>query len=221
MVKVKWIRLDKPIRPKDYLKQIVPLLPEKYSPLQPNGNGNQSQYLTRIEAELGQLLIRLLSNSDTDLPDELKEVNNELTETGKEEDIKHSSLPKTQREQLIQARLGQGLFRLNVESIESRCRVTGLSDKRLLVASHIKPWRDATNGERLDGNNGFLLSPHVDKLFDKGWISFSDEGRLLLSDRNIRAILSIWAIDEHKGVGSFSKPQKRYLEYHRDVVLKR
>ena len=94
-------------------------------------------------------------------------------------------------------------------------------DKRLLVASHIKPWRDATNDERLDGNNGFLMSPHVDKLFDRGWISFADDGRILIGDRNIRSILSTWAIDGNKRVGTFSKYQKGYLEYHRDKVLKK
>jgi putative restriction endonuclease len=221
MVKVKWVRLETPIRPKNFLNQIAPLLPQKYSPLQANGNGNQSQYLTQINEELAQLLMRLLSDKDTNLPDALNDVENELEESKEEEDIKQSILPETQREQLIQARLGQGLFRANVESIESRCRVTGLADKRLLVASHIKPWRDATNAERLDGCNGFLMSPHVDKLFDKGWISFSDAGRILLADRNIRAVLSIWAIDEYKGVGSFSKRQRGYLEYHRDVILKK
>jgi hypothetical protein len=221
MVKVKWVRLEIPIRPKDYLSEIAPLLPEKYSPLQANGNGNQSLYLTKINAELGKLLMRLVGNTDTNFNDELNDVEHELDEMEKEEEIIHSSLPRTQREQLIQARLGQGIFRSNVEGIESRCRVTGLADKRLLVASHIKPWRDASNAERLDGYNGFLLSPHVDKLFDKGWISFSGDGKLLVADRNIRSILAIWAIDEHKGVGNFSKHQKRYLEYHRDVILKK
>jgi putative restriction endonuclease len=221
MVKVKWVRLEKPVRPKDFLFEIAPLLPSKYSPLQPNGNGNQSLYLTQINAELGQLLMRLVGNTDTNFPDELNDAENEMDEMGKEEDIKHSHLPRTEREQLIQARLGQGQFRANVEGIESRCRVTGLADRRLLVASHIKPWRDATNDERLDGYNGFLMSPHVDKLFDKGWISFSDDGKLLVAGRDIRSILAIWAIDEHRRVGNFSKHQKRYLEYHRDVILKR
>lgn len=220
MVKVKWVRLDIPVRPKDFLGEIAPLLPEKYSPLQSNGNGNQSLYLTKINAELGKLLMRLVGNTDTNFTDELNDVENEVEEMEKEEDINHSKLPRTQREQLIQARLGQGLFRLNVEGIESKCRVTGLADKRVLIASHIKPWRDASNAERLDGYNGFLLSPHVDKLFDKGWISFSDEGRLLVADRDIRSILTIWAIDEYRGVGNFSKHQKKYLEYHRDVIFK-
>jgi len=221
MVKVKWVRLETPIRPKDYLDEIAPLLPSKYSPLQSNGNGNQSLYLTKINAELSKLLMRLVGNTDTHFADELNDVENELDEMEKEEDIRHSHLPRTEREQLIQARLGQGVFRSNVEDIESRCRVTGLADKRLLVASHIKPWRHATNDERLDGYNGFLLSPHVDKLFDKGWISFSDDGRLLVGDWDIRSVLAICAIDEHRGVGNFSKRQKRYLEYHRDVILKK
>jgi hypothetical protein len=220
MVKVKWIRLEKPVRPKDYLREIVPLLPKKYSPLKADGDGNEGVYLAQINAELGQLLMRLAGNNDINISDELSDAEKELDEMEKEEIIRHSQLPRTEREQLIQARLGQGQFRSNVKLIESCCRVTGLTDKRLLVASHIKPWRDATNDERLDGHNGFLMSPHVDKLFDKGWISFSDDGRILVADRNVRSILAIWVIDEHRGVGNFSKHQKRYLEYHRDVIFK-
>ena len=73
----------------------------------------------------------------------------------------------TERDALTKARLGQGLFRHRVAEREPACRVTGLKRQEFLVASHIKPWRDCDNSERLDGANGLLLSPHVDKLFDR------------------------------------------------------
>ncbi len=168
MVKVRWVRLKTPIRPKDFINEIAPLLPEKYSPLRGDGNGNQGVYLTQVNSRFVDLLLRIITKADGDLPDELQEAENDVSDLEVEKQIIQSNLQKTERDQLIQARIGQGLFRGNVEKSRSKCRVTGLSDKRLLVASHIKPWRVASNEERLDGNNGFLMSPHVDRLFDGG-----------------------------------------------------
>ncbi len=221
MVKVKWVRLKTAIRPKDFINEIAPYLPEKYSPLRGDGNGNQGVYLTQVNSRFVDLLLRIITKADGDLPDELKEAENDVSDLEVEKQIIQSNLQKTERDQLIQARIGQGLFRGNVEKIESKCRVTGLSDKRLLVASHIKPWRVASNEERLDGNNGFLMSPHVDRLFDGGWISFADDGKILIGDRDIRSILSVWAIVVYREVGALSKNKNTYLENHRDGVLKR
>ena len=67
----------------------------------------------------------------------------------------------TFREQLVRARRGQGVFRANVLLREEACRVTRVNEPRHLKASHIKPWRDGTDAERLDGANGLLLSPHA------------------------------------------------------------
>ena len=99
-------------------------------------------------------------------------------------------------------------------------RVTGLDIKSHLIASHIKPWRDSSNEERLDGNNGLLLSPHVDHLFDKGFISFSEEGRILISPYLDRNVLSLWKIDPNLNVGRFNKQQSTYLSYHQKKVFK-
>ena len=107
------------------------------------------------------------------------------------------------------------MFRLRLEGIESRCRLTGVSDKRLLVASHIKPWRYSTNPERLDGYNGLLLSPHVDKLFDRGWISFSDQGKILCAKQDIKKVMLRWNLNPEMDVGSFKSEQRAYLAYHR------
>ena len=85
----------------------------------------------------------------------------------------------TERDALTKARLGQGLFRHRVSEQEPACRVTGLARQEFLVASHIKPWRSCANSERLSGSNGLLLSPHVDKLFDRHWISFDSAGELI------------------------------------------
>jgi hypothetical protein len=81
-------------------------------------------------------------------------------------------IPDTEREALIVARRGQGLFKLRVMEIETRCRITGVTNPVHLRASHSKPWRDSNNEERLNGENGLLLTPTIDHLFDRGLYQF-------------------------------------------------
>src|SRR5471032_2878361 len=65
--------------------------------------------------------------------------------------------------------------------IERACRITGVTREEHLRASHCKPWRDSSNEERLDGENGLLLTPNADHLFDRGFIGFEDNGDVLVS----------------------------------------
>ena len=71
----------------------------------------------------------------------------------------------TEKRQVVLARRGQGKFRERVSKIEHACRITGVNRPEHLIASHCKPWRDCeSNDERLDGENGLLLTPTVDHL---------------------------------------------------------
>nr|WP_272490457.1 HNH endonuclease signature motif containing protein [Rhizobium leguminosarum] len=131
------------------------------------------------------------------------------------------------------ARRGQGLFRENVERLEKECRLTGVTNRMLLIASHIKPWRSClTAQERLDGNNGLLLTPDADFLFDRGFISFDDSGRPILSSRLCRADLCRMGLGRFadgfqpandliggERPASFRTEQKGYLSYHRSNVF--
>jgi len=220
LVQVQWTVFDKPFSPKDYLSEIVPLLPDKYSPIQDNGEGNQKCYLASISDDLGNLLLFVAQDNNAGVKELINESEQSVLDDATESEIKNQAIPKTEQEQLIKARRGQGIFRLNVEEIEKRCRLTGVIDKRFLIASHIKPWRISSNIEKLDGNNGLLLSPHVDKLFDKGWISFTDRGQILCSDDIIERLMRIWSLDVKKDVGSFNERQKSYLNYHRSNIYK-
>jgi predicted restriction endonuclease len=92
---------------------------------------------------------------------------------------------------------------------------------KFLIASHIKPWRDSNNEEKLDGNNGLLLSPHLDKLFDKGFISFSELGEILISSSEVGIILKKWGIDTNINIGGFNRKQKEYLDYHRQKIFQK
>jgi predicted restriction endonuclease len=134
-----------------------------------------------------------------------------------------STLDSTEKEALVLARRGQGLFRDRVRRIESRCRVTGVERAEHLRASHIKPWRDSTNEERLSAENGLLLTPSIDHLFDRGFISFTDRGRLLVSSvahPDSMRRMGV-ATDGRIEVGGFTQMQSEFLEYHRDQVFLR
>lgn len=131
-----------------------------------------------------------------------------------------TTISSTEREALIKSRKGQGKYKRRLLEVESQCRVTQTSDIRFLVASHIKPWRTSTNSERLDGNNGLLLAPHIDVLFDNGWISFSDAGDMLVSDQSIEQQLNLWNLVLPIHIGSLSDEQASYMQYHRETIFK-
>jgi hypothetical protein len=95
-----------------------------------------------------------------------------------------ANLPRsTEAERLVVQRVGQDIFRQGLlEYWEGRCAITGLAIPELLRASHIKPWADcATDAERLDVFNGLLLAPHLDALFDQGFITVADDGKVIVS----------------------------------------
>jgi hypothetical protein len=205
------------------MELIRPLLPSKYSPLQTNGNGMQSGYLSQISEELADRLVGLADAvfpnippaTDPDPPEEIVAQEEELANLQGRMDV-----GEVERAQLANARRGQGIFRTNVRMNETRCRVTGITDPAHLRASHIAPWKDCTNVEKLRGCHGLLLAPHVDHLFDRGWISFTDDGDLLVGKGLSLALLQPWGIPAELNVGPFSQLQARFLNYHRTQVFR-
>ena len=123
--------------------------------------------------------------------------------------------------ELADARNGLGPFRAAVEQIEGACRVTGVMDRRHLHAVHIKPWADCGDDERMDGNNGLLLSPHVAHLFGRGYVSFSDNGQLLVARQLNSTVLKRWAITLPIPPRGFAAKQKPYLAWHREHVFEK
>lgn len=205
------------IRPKDHLALIAAKLPEKYSPIQANGNGNQGTYLAAIPFDLGQLLLQLTQTTWSILDSDSESSAPILQQLADVEQLKDlDGVPETQRVQLVKARVGQGIFRSLVLLKHPACRVTGVADKRLLRASHIKPWKDSSNFERLDGNNGIMLSPHVDALFDQGLMSFEDNGRAIYRNDLKKEVLDRWVIPSSQGASSFNSSQRSYLKLHRE-----
>tara|TARA_B110000971_G_C19993964_1_gene493329 strand:+ start:418 stop:1350 length:933 start_codon:yes stop_codon:yes gene_type:complete len=124
---------------------------------------------------------------------------------------------KTERSGLVTSRVGQGYYRQLIrEKWNNRCPVTGCEIIKILISSHIVPWSECNENERLDVENGILLSPNVDSLFDKHLISFSDEGEMLLSDKISEDVLTQLGIHK-KVVLPVSHGMKKYLKRHREI----
>jgi putative restriction endonuclease len=232
-VRVKFTVLAHQIRPKDHMSVLGRTLPSKYSPLQATGNGNQGVYLTEVPEVMAQVLVGLVGSEAVNIvrfqagvvPFSLPAVETadlELWERHIEETIQDApDIADTDRESLIIARRGQGLFKQRVMRLESSCRITKVENSAHLRASHCKPWRDSTNQERLDGENGLLLTPSIDHLFDRGFISFEDTGRLIISPvAHAPSLQKMGVATDHAvNVGAFSDGQRRFLDYHRNSVL--
>ena len=122
------------------------------------------------------------------------------------------------------ARVGHSnIYCRNLEMTMSSCPITKISDISLLRHSHIKPWSVSTDEEKLDGYNGLLLEYGYDMLFDRGWITFENDGTLLISPKIPKELLNLyWLLKHGEKYNIYNKSGKRskYLEYHREHVYK-
>lgn len=202
---------------------------------------NSSDDVYRLIREMGIpnisylsiLKLRNLSNDDIVYyfrqfieynPDYLAE--QEYSEEEQEIDISSdSSIPKAEREAIIRARKGQGIFRDKLLEECPFCPITLVNDERLLIASHIKPWAapGITNEERVDPKNGMPLTPTYDKLFDRGFISFTDDKKMMVSPWLSPMNQKRLNIFDGKNVPHLPLDSKRkaYLKYHRDNIFKK
>lgn len=122
---------------------------------------------------------------------------------------------KTEREGLVTSRVGQGKYRRKlIAKFQGKCAITKTNIEEILIASHIVPWRESNDLERLDENNGILLSPLYDALFDKHLISFKNDGSILIS-KNIKDKKLISLINKNAKI-EVNDGMKKYLEKHRE-----
>jgi len=232
MVSMDYKLLSNTIVPRDYINLLAPLQPAHYAPLQANGDGNQA-YLFEVPAEMGEVLIGLIgqeakefvrhSYGTADAISAFVDNSRPITDWENAEQKKIEVDPRiapTEKERLTKARLGQGLFKQRVMKIEKACRITNVTNPEHLIGSHIRPWRESDNNQRLDGENGLLLTPTVDHLFDHGFISFENSGSLIISPVADRSSLDKMGIPNMGfSAGTFTSQQKHYLDFHRDMVL--
>ena len=224
LVPISWKPIAKPFTPSDYFEDFSSYLPDKYSPMYKSGGkmgqGNPKNYLSRISEECAQRLLKLIEeNIDANVLPLIESIFDDVEEINILEDyeeVDNQNIPITEKIALRNSRRGQGLFRARVIEIEKCCRVTGLSNEKLLIASHIKSWKSSNNFERLDGSNGLLLSPHIDKLFDKYYISFNKDGSLLVKNKSAKEALKLWGITGVKILRPLSTKQELYMNLHRE-----
>lgn len=142
----------------------------------------------------------------------------------KGENIESKPQPKesSRQSEIKRARQGQGLYRERLLAECPFCPITMINDERLLIASHIKPWAVSTDKERLDHKNGFMLSPLYDKLFDRGFMTFSNDRKIILSNWISPANKRRIGINEGQFIQLLPLDDERqnYLEFHRSSVFK-
>lgn len=136
-----------------------------------------------------------------------------------ENEVDNLKIEATERDALIKCRVNQSKYRSELLKRYKRCCLCKVSNRELLIASHIKPWSQCESTEKLDIDNGLLLCPNHDKLFDLGFISFDDDGKILICD-GLKEIDRTFMNVEDKMSIVINEGNKKYLEYHRKKVFK-
>jgi hypothetical protein len=149
-------------------------------------------------------------------------------------DVEHPYILEKEQEEIDQivdtaekivmskARIGQGKYREELLSLCPFCPITLVSDDRLLIASHIKPWAKSNDFEKTDPLNGFMLTPTFDFMFDRGFLSFTDDKKSILSPFLSKMTYSKLGISDDKIFNHLpTLGRENYLEYHRSEILKK
>ena len=212
---ISWQKISPSIQPKLLWDEIQHLFPQKYSPLNGQGGGNQGCYLAEISE---QIFLTLMQYSLEKNPILFSTIQKNLATTS-------SALRRqiTEVKRTVSQRIGQLQFRNRVIKLEGACPITGVASPAFLRASHIKPWRACeTAEERLDPQNGLALAPHIDQLFDQGYITFDTSGSLILSDECPPMIPIQWGFEEKisQSLIEVNSKRKKYINYHNRHVFK-
>ncbi|MBH5328340.1 HNH endonuclease [Eikenella sp. S3360] len=163
----------------------------------------------KCNPNLGSISFQTISQQS--LESDLDELDQRLEEATTEE-------AKTQIQRLINARRGQDKFRDSVLELYPRCPISSVDMPELLIASHIKPWRDCSDDERLDPHNGLMLAPHIDALFDSGLITFEKDGSIKPSERLSKENLLRLGITLEEKL-EIHPDSEKYFEWHREKIF--
>ena len=208
----------------------ISVIKELESPFSPGSTNNRQNISNLPNIKLGQFPKLSVEEAaairkffgDANPPTEILDPVREAEEDQVEQEILQRTLEgPVEKLQLVKSRRGQGVFRTNVIQIEKFCRVTGMRAIDHLRASHIKPWAKSDDLEKVDGNNGLLLSPHVDHLFDRGWIRFEADGTMITSPKLDPSVLPSWRIEPVLEKFPFNAIQIEYLAYHTESVFQK
>lgn len=199
--------LNNPINKDDIKDEIFTFYNKYCKPKLITSSKNISQnYLISLPDGLANLLLKLCAEDSILIQKDMTKNNS-----------KKSKINKTTSESIIKARIGQGKFRNDVLGLwNNTCPISKVDKSELLIASHIVSWQLSNDEEKLDPYNGLPLSPSLDKLFDKGYISFSDDGNLLFNkiyEENLKQL----GIDKKSRINNLNNKHKAYLKRHRDL----
>ena len=131
--------------------------------------------------------------------------------------VKIAGLPRTtEAERMVVQRIGQDVFRdALIDYWGGRCPLTGITDPALLRASHIIPWFDCDDAQRLDVHNGLLLSAFWDAAFDQGLVSFADDGRPLGGPKLSPIARTVLGLNSAPFLRGLQDPHRANLALHR------
>jgi putative restriction endonuclease len=221
VVPVRFTTLADPLRTEERMSDLALVLPRKHAPILASGASNQHMMLSAVPPAMVTTLSGLLQGQlERVVGTIIEKVGRSLMEDVAEAAIQQrTDIGPPEKSDFLKARYGQGVFRFNVEQNEHSCRISGVLDRRHLWARHIKPWCECDDSEKLDGANGLMMSPHIAHLFERGYISFTDEGDLLVSQDLNPVVLHNWHIELPLNVGEFRPEQCFYLGWHRREVF--
>ncbi|PIC85202.1 restriction endonuclease [Sporosarcina sp. P20a] len=219
LVEVEYHELDKPLTIADCFDELLPLLPIKYSAFQENGNGNQG-YLFPCNEELTIKLVELIADLNIYEIDEeqLEFVMGTVQKT--EHDFLIPVLAETESETKTKVRMGHQRFRNELMQLwNDQCALCDIELPELLQASYAKPWKDCTNNERVDPNNGILLCRNHDALYHYGFIAFDGTGKIHISSRILEEDYEKYGLHSKMRVNR-TENNKPYLKWHKKHMFK-
>lgn len=138
----------------------------------------------------------------------------------RDENIDFEELTGEEKEIIAKRRIGHSEFKERLKKVNCSCEVCGVKTENLLVASHIKPWSKSNSKEKVDINNGLLLCPNHDYLFDKGFISFDDDGVIMISKDICLDDIKVLGLNNDIKI-ELSKKKKEYMKWHRNNIFKK
>ncbi|MCK8521475.1 HNH endonuclease [Aquimarina sp. D1M17] len=216
MIDAKYFLFSTPLDINKVYSKIEQYLPSKYAPLNKTGNPSKIKanqgYLYKLNWDIVKVIFDLARVRLDDYTKPIQTVNEEAS--------KYNTPKQTTRESLVISRTCQGEFRQQIlKRWDYKCAVNGVTIKEILIASHIVPWRESSDQERIDVDNGLLLSPTYDALFDRCLISFDDDGQILLSGSMNRNNFSKLGITGKEKINNLTEGNKKYLKRHREKLV--
>ncbi len=180
------------------------LIPPQDRIFQIEGMGHSNIWYGKDEFD--ERVISYIQNYDKNYEERIEAIDNDI-------------LTGSEKEAIVKVRVNQDKFRSGlIERYAGRCCVCGMGEEALLLASHIKPWSKSDEHEKLDLGNGLLLCPNHDRLFDKGYITFDDDGNIMISERLEEETKQLLNIDESLSV-EILEGNREYIKYHREHIF--